>query len=180
MIPKNKEQPSKARNLIIPPDRVDGIMEKTKGILNRIDSNLYGDKVPIILPEPSNNAYVNPFQATGNNMKKEDYLDTLDKLDVLEYETEFMHQYGEHNNKNDVNISASQETIEREDFNIDMKDYDNFILKIEDLIITDDKTLGLFKNVPLYLECRVPLFKINSGTIEPGCNPNSIYYDTFK
>jgi hypothetical protein len=31
--------------------------------------------------------------------------------------------------RGDYNISISQDTIEKEDFNIDMKDYDNFILK---------------------------------------------------
>jgi hypothetical protein len=166
MIPKTKEP--KARNLIIAPDRVEGIMEKTKGLLSRIENNLYGEKVPIVLENQG--TYFNPFQASQN--KKEEYLNTLDRLDVLEYDTEIVPTV-----KPVDNISASEDTIEREDFNIDMKDYDNFILKIEDLIITDEKTLNLFKNNLLYLEFKVPLFKLD--THDPS-NPSGVYYDTFK
>jgi hypothetical protein len=97
----------------------------------------------------------------------------LDKLDVLEYDTEM----AVHNNDNrgNYNISISQDTIEKADFNIDMKDYDNFILKIEDLIVTDDKVLSKLKD-------NVPLFKADSNNTnkEANNNENGVFYDTFK
>jgi hypothetical protein len=120
--------------------------------------------------------YVIPFQNNLHPQKKDDYLDTLDKLDVLEYDTEMGV------NNNDHRGDYNKDTIEKEDFNIDMKDYDNFILKIEDLIVTDDKMLSKLKDNLLYLECKVPLFKAdkNKTNKEANNNENGVFDDTFK
>jgi hypothetical protein len=48
MIPKNKEPTTtKARNLIIPPTKMDGIMERVKGAINRVESNVYGESMVV-------------------------------------------------------------------------------------------------------------------------------------
>jgi hypothetical protein len=72
MIPKNKEPTTtKARNLIIPPTKVDGIMERVKGAINRVESNVYGESM---MMAASGAPYVNPFQDNLHPQKKDDYL----------------------------------------------------------------------------------------------------------
>jgi hypothetical protein len=55
-------------------------------------------------------------------------------------------------------------------------------LKIEDVIVTDDKILSKLKDNLLYLECKVPLFKTDSNNTnkEANNNENGVFYDTFK
>jgi hypothetical protein len=149
----------KAKKLMVLEEKVDGIMGRTKDLVNRINNNLYSE-IPVTIP--TQKTYVNPFVASN-----EEYLDTLDKLNVLEYDIETIEER---------NLSMSDDTVDREDLAIDIKHYDTLILKIEDLVMTDDRTLGQFKNNLLYIECRVPLFKAERTAI----GNTDVFYDTFK
>jgi hypothetical protein len=164
---------TKSKNVVIPSEKMDGIIERTKGAIERINNNIYGEiKHPLATANQINNAYKHPFHENY----KEEVMDTIDRLDVLEYDTDLF----QNDVKNRSDISISQDNYERgEDFNIDMKDYDNFIIKIEDLVITDDKVLGKLRDSLLCIEFKVPLYKSESKLNEPG-NQAGIFYDTFK
>jgi hypothetical protein len=136
---------------------VDNMMQRTKNLIDNINVT------PIDNVIFERKGYIDPFQR--ENIRIDDF-DTIDKLAVLEYESECCQ-------KREVNeISISQEN-EPHEFNIDIREYDNFILKIDNLVISDQKMLSQLRDNLLYLECKVPLFKRKDET-------NGVYYDTFK
>ena len=162
----NKDEEIKSKTISKKTDKIDSVYEKGKKLMEKINSNLYD-----ISNKPKYDNYINPFEA-AQKIKDEEF-DTIDKIDILEYDYEFLKK------EEQIEKSISQDE-ESDVHNIDMKDYDNFIFKIEDLIISDHKTLNLFKDNLLYLECRVPLFKIDNNTNNNEKNLNGVFYDTFK
>lgn len=155
---------------------LDNIIERTKKAMNIVNNNLYGLE-NINRPTQGVNSYKNPFASEGydNNLDKE-IDNTLDRINLLEYS---------HESRTERKIT---ETMTEDDSSIDkindldLKNYDNFILKIEDLYIIDERLLKNNKNNPLYLECRVPLLK-NENQVQNEVLNNqkyNLFYDTFK
>lgn len=139
-----------------PETKIENILEKGKKLENFINS-IYDNN--LVIPQE-----LNPFNIKTSREPQNDF-DTLDKIELLEYSREM-----EMNTKEDKDreISQSNDT-EQSERNFNIKDYDNFIFKIETLKISDEKTFKVLKDDLLYLECKVPLYA-NEG----------IYHDTFK
>jgi hypothetical protein len=97
----------------------------------------------------------------------------LEKADLLEYSTELNLNYdkkkGAYDNDNDdssfsnlqnsINISNSDKENK-----INIKDYENIVMKIDNITITEEKTYKQLKENLIYLECKVPLFKVEKKT----------------
>ena len=125
----------------------------------------------------------------------------MEKADLLEYSTELNYNYAKKgaedssilNLENSINISNS----DREN-KINIKDYENIVMKIDNITITEEKTFKQLKENLIYLECKVPLFKVdrkikksneenknqkqNQNKEEEQMIPEkeNIFYDTFK
>ena len=100
----------------------------------------------------------------------------LDQVDLLEYSTELNPE--KKNNElsfSHLNESNSNDT-ENNKGNINIRDYENIVLKIDNISISEEKTLKLLKDNLLYLECKVPLFKVDNKKD----SLTNIFYDTFK
>jgi hypothetical protein len=155
------------------PNQLDEVLQKGRKILDYFNTNLYESTMNInsspLLPADKN--YSNPF-TTGKNLAGHEF-DTLDRVELLHYS--ISSKLGEKDNydKERHEISQSEQSIiEGGNNNLNFRDFDNFILKIEDLIILDEKTLSnLNKNGLVYIECKVPLFKGQEA---------QMFYDTFK
>lgn len=84
---------------------------------------------------------------------------------------------------------------------INIKAYENIVMKIDNVTITEEKTLKQLKENLIYLECKVPLFKVDKKTNnnpeqeknkknkneqdqneqqEKEKEKENIFYDTFK
>ena len=159
-----------------PANKIDNIIEKGKNLIEKLNNK-------IVYAQP-NSFYLNPFSKVGN-IDDDEYnnLNTLDKIELLEYSGADFNSDDKQVIKKD-SISESDQMSFLNDININIKEYDNFILKIEDLKIQDTNILsGLNQNL-IYVECRVPLFSVEGcQDVDQGrnLNPlNNLYYDTFK
>jgi len=102
----------------------------------------------------------------------------LERAELLEYSTELQNDKIK---KNEISFSNLNESIsnqaDTDKGNINIREYENIVMKIDNIIITEDKALKILKENLIYLECKVPLFKAerkNSPEV------NNIFYDTFK
>lgn len=154
---------------------IDNIIERGRKAVNMINSNLYGDdnvhkQTQVIT------SYRNPFSSDKVD-RGGDIDNTLDRINLLEYSHESKHTV-----KETETITDEESSIDKiNDF--DLKNYDNFILKIEDLIIIEEKLLKNKKDSPMFLECRVPLLKNESYKTNNEILTNQYYnlfFDTFK
>ncbi len=136
---------------------VNTMMDRTKKVIDNIKVT------PIDNVMFDRQTYLDPFQREKVNF--EDF-ETIDKIAVLEYESKCCPK------KEDNEISITQDN-EPHEYNIDIREYDNLILKIDNLIISEQKILSQLRDYLLYLECKVPLFKTKEDS-------NGVYYDTFK
>jgi len=127
---------------------LDDVLEKGKKILDYLNDRNY-QEVP----------YENPFTLKA----KEDEVDSIDRINLLEY------SLMENKIQKVVEKNEISDFEESHHYNspISIKDFNNLIFKIEDLIMNDK-----FSNKKdlLYIECKVPLFLANGQLI----------YDTFK
>ena len=123
--------------------KLDEVLEKGKKILD------YFDRLPL--------PYVNPFS------EKNEPLDTLDHIDVLEYSKLTERQSAS------ISLSESQSTVRQ---GLNLKEYDTILLKIEDLSLTPD-LVKKFDHSPICIECKVPLYIKQKET-------QQFFYDTFK
>lgn len=109
-------------------------------------------------------------------MNKIDY-DMLDRAHLMEYSTEFNNNQNKENNSfSNLNDSVSN-TTEKETGDINIREYENIVLKIDNISIIEEKTLKILKENLIYIECKVPLFKSEQKNDEESQN---IFYDTFK
>jgi hypothetical protein len=154
---KNKPQPGETK--------IENIWEKGKK-LEKFLNSIYDNNIN----EGAGNLYMNPF-STVKKVDEDDQLDTLDKIGLLEYSQEFDKNYNNQYHQHNDSISESIESGLINNGVVDIKDYDNFILKIEDLSFTDEKILNKIKSDVLYIECKVPLFKKDRA---------ELFYDVFK
>ncbi len=102
----------------------------------------------------------------------------LERAELLEYSTELNN---DKNKKNDISFSNLNESIsnntEADKGNINIRDYENIVLKIDNIVITEEKSFKLLKENLIYLECKVPLFKAERKNAP---DIDNIFYDTFK
>ncbi len=166
---------SNIKNTVGKTSIIDNIIERGRKAVNMINSNLYGDDV---LPKQTQvlTSYRNPF-ASDKLDRGANIDNTLDRINLLEYSHESKLTV-----KETETITDEESSLDKiNDF--DLKNYDNFILKIEDLVMIDETILKNRKDNPLYLECRVPLLKNESHNAhnEILSNPNNnLFFDTFK
>jgi len=159
-----------------PANKIDNIIEKGKNLIEKLNNN-------IVYAQP-NSLYLNPFSKVGV-IDDDEYnnLDTLDKIGLLEYSGADFNSDDKQAFKKD-SISESDQMSFLNDININIKEFDNFILKIEDLKIQDSNILSSLNQNLVYVECRVPLFHVEKcQDVDQGRNLNPIdnlYYDTFK
>jgi hypothetical protein len=102
----------------------------------------------------------------------------LERAELMEYSTEFNNEKGK---KNEISFSNLNESLsnhaDAEKGNINIKDYENIVMKIDNVAITEEKSLKNLKENLIYLECKVPLFKAETKN---ALDINNIFYDTFK
>ena len=102
----------------------------------------------------------------------------LERADLLEYSTEFNKEKIKNNEISFSNLNESvSNNTDGEKGNINIRDYENIVMKIDNILITEEKTLKILKDNLIYLECKVPLFKVERKN-EP--DVHNIFYDTFK
>ena len=123
------------------------------------------------------NLYTNPFSTVKKEIDECEEMDTLDRIELLEYSQEFKFTKDKLKEKDSISISNDSNFFSNNHNEMNIKDYDNFILKIEDLSILDEKVLNQLKQNLIYIECRVPLFK--SDDMNNDIN-TPLFYDTFK
>lgn len=159
--------------------KIDGILERSKKLKELMNTSLFDKPIITKIPNKDIIGYINPFHT--EKKESEDRLTTLEKIELLEYSGEFNFKYDNKHNKDNNDISMSRDSNLKNMDDIDIKDYDNFVFKIEDLVLFDEKIITSLKNNLLYLECRVPLFK-NTGKEQINIvdNQEGIFYDTFK
>ena len=101
--------------------------------------------------------YINPFAVDDN-----DSINLEDKVGLYEYSLQ-----------TDRSISAvsspSESTNQLKEFNL--KEYDNFVLKVEELKLLDYKQSAALNGNIIYIECKVPILSNEAG---------EIYHDTYK
>ena len=132
---------------------VDNMLAKTRKLIDNINVTPIDNMI--------RHNYIDPFQR--EKVAIEDF-ETIDKIAVLEYDCNPCPK------KEENEVSISQEN-DFQELNIDIREYDNFILKIDNFVISEQKILNQLRDNLLYLECKVPLFKNES---------DGVYYDTFK
>lgn len=102
----------------------------------------------------------------------------LERAELLEYSTEL---HNEKAKKNEISFSNLNDSLsnhaDAEKGNINIKDYENIVMKIDNITITDEKSIKTLKENLIYLECKVPLFKAERKNAP---DVNNIFYDTFK
>lgn len=102
----------------------------------------------------------------------------LERAELLEYSTEMN---PEKDKKNEISFSNLNDSLsnhaDANKGNINIKDYENIVLKIDNILVTEEKSLKMLKENLIYLECKVPLFKAERKNTP---NVNNIFYDTFK
>lgn len=163
----------------VKPNQLDEVLQKGRKILDYFNTNLYESSTGMNINSspllPADKNYTNPF-TSGKNIKNIDQneFDTLDRVELLQYS--MSSNLGQNDKERERHeISQSEESIYEggnRNGTLNFRDFDNFILKIEDLIILDDKTLtNISKNGLVYIECRVPLFRGQDV---------QMFYDTFK
>jgi hypothetical protein len=149
--------------------KLDNVLERGKKFLDFMSSNLYESNLKLTQTKDlKGNLYSNPF----STVKKEDHehMDTLDRIELLEYSQE-LSNHKQNEMKDSISISNESNFNNIGSNTVNIKDYDNFILKIEDLSILDQKVFADTKQNLTYIECKVPLFKADEM---------SLFYDTFK
>jgi len=102
----------------------------------------------------------------------------LERAELLEYSTEINPEKAK---KNEISFSNLNESLsyhtDVNKGNINIKDYENIVMKIDNILITEEKSLKFLKENLIYLECKVPLFKAErKNTLDV----NNVFYDTFK
>jgi len=152
-------------------NNIENIIERGKSLMDKLNNNISGSQ-----PECF---YLNPFSAKLGNINEDvnDNLDTLDQIELLEYSRADIIPNEKPNRKD--SISDSEQISDIQELNMNIRDYDNFILKIEDLKIISTNILSKINSQNLiYIECKVPLFKIDEQGDKN--TETKMFYDTFK
>lgn len=129
---------------------LDDVLEKGKKILDYFNNNNHQEIT-----------YQNPFTLKA----PEDEVDSIDRINLLEYSL-LGNEEKKKVEKNEISDYEVSDHYEGRNSVFNIKDFNNFIFKIEDLVLQNDK----YKKDLLYIECKVPLFPSNGKLI----------YDTFK
>lgn len=155
------------------------ILNKGKKLIDKINNNLY-EKEEVSTFKVNNNfdnPYINPFQNVIDDDQEatKNTHNLFDKIELMNYSVEDIATKNLETEEADEQYSnISKQTLLNE--NINIKDYNNFDIKILNFEVFNKKYFSNFlnniKTSILCLECKVPLFKTE--------NTNNVFYDTFK
>ena len=177
-------------------DKFENLINKAKHYMDKVENYLYGDDNRYINPNDKRNASPKRNNLNNKNNHDEDKLNSLDNIDLLEYSQNLKSSITDLDEKS---IVVEDKKQNNENKQMDIRNIDNFLFKIEELTIKNPKIFSQLKDNIIYLECKVPLFKMEQkirdrdkdkdrdNKVQDSTNKNQlnvndglILYDTFK